>query len=162
MVTARKSQSSQAAQRLVTTVETFLSRVEQVLDQTVRRVFQGEIVPAAEKIVNLFEAHSAIIRRKKPGKESEFGHKVWLDEVDGGLVTCWQVLTGNPDDAEQWAPAMDHHSKQFGHPPGQASADRALYSSANEVYAHAKGVQHVILAKPGRKDDARRQHEQQP
>jgi IS5 family transposase len=79
VVTALKSQNSQAAQRLVTTLETYLPGVEQALDQTVRRVFQGEIVPATEKIVTLFEAHTAIIRRKKPGKESEFGHSPQLN-----------------------------------------------------------------------------------
>lgn len=162
VVTALKNQTSQSAQQLVTTFETYVPLVEQVLNQTVQRVFQGEIVPATEKIVSLFEAHSDIIRRKKPGKETEFGHKVWLDEVEGGLVSHWQVLAGNPPDDEQWQPAIDHHLVQFGHPPWQVSADRALYSPTNEAYAHKKGVTHVILPKAGRKDDARRFHEQQP
>jgi len=29
-------------------------------------------------------------------KESEFGHKVWLDEVDGGIISRYEVLAGNP------------------------------------------------------------------
>jgi transposase, IS5 family len=128
----------------------------------VRRVLQGESVPATLKLVSLFEAHTAIIRRKKPAKETEFGHKVWLDEVEGGIVTRWQVLSGNPPDEEQWQPALDHHIDQFGHPPWQASADRGLYSPDNETYAQAKGVKRIILPKPGRKDDARRLLEQQP
>jgi IS5 family transposase len=161
LVATLKTATSQTAQQLVTTFETYLPRVEQVLDQAVRRVFQGESVPATQKIVSLFEAHTAILRRKKPGKETEFGHKVWFDEVEGGIVTRWQVLTGNPPDAEQWQPAIDHHLQQFGRPPWQASADRALYAPVNEAYAQAKGVKRIILPKPGRKDDARRQHEQQ-
>jgi transposase, IS5 family len=50
----------------------------------VRRVLAGESVPAQRKLVSLFEPHSDIIRRQKPGKETEIGHKVWLDEVEGG------------------------------------------------------------------------------
>jgi len=161
VVTTLKTETGHTAQRLVETFETYLPRVEQALDQAVRRVFQEEVVPATEKIVSLFEAHTAIIRRKKPGKETEFGHKVWLDEVDGGIVTRWQTLEGNPAEDEQWGPAIDHHIAQFGHPPWQASADRGLYSADNEAYAINQGVHHVILPMTGRKDDARRQHEQQ-
>lgn len=162
VMTMLKATSSQSAQHLVETLETYLPRVEQTIDQTVRRVFQDEVVPATEKIVSLFEAHTAIIRRKKPDKETEFGHKVWLDEVDGGIVSRWQVLEGNPDETEQWVPAIDHHIRQFGHPPWQASADRGLYSAENETYAANQGVKRVILPSTGRKDDARRHYEQQP
>lgn len=161
VVTTLKTTTGQGAQRLVETFETVLPRVEQALDQTVRRVFQEEVVPASEKIVSLFEAHTDIIRRKKPGKETEFGHKVWLDEVDGGIVTRWQVLEGNPAEDEQWVPAIDHHIEQFGRPPWQASADRGLYSPDNETYATHRGVKRVILPMTGRKDDARRRYEQQ-
>jgi IS5 family transposase len=44
-----------AAQALAATLETFGPRVEQVIEQTVRRVFQEEQVPAPEKIVSLFD-----------------------------------------------------------------------------------------------------------
>lgn len=162
VVAMLKTTTSQSAQRLVETLATYLPRVEQTIDQTVRRVFHDEVVPATEKIVSLFEAHTAIIRRQKPGKETEFGHKVWLDEVDGGIVTRWQVLDGNPDEAEQWVPAIDYHIAHFGHPPWLASADRGLYSAQNELYAANHGVKRIILPQPGRKSDTRRQHEQQP
>jgi len=146
---------------LVEELKTLLPKVAQVIDQTVRRVFRGESLPAAEKLVSLFESHTDIIRRQKPGKETEFGHMVWLDEVDGGIVTRWQVLSGNPPDVTQWQPAIDYHIQQFGRPPTQASADRGLYSSQNESYAQKQGVKRVILPKPGRKSEARRQHEAQ-
>jgi IS5 family transposase len=156
-----KAEGSQAAQQLLETLEGFLPHVEQALDQTVRRVFEGESLPAREKIVSLFEPHSDIIRRQKAGKPVEFGHKVWLDEVDGGIVTAWRVLDGNPPDAEQWQPAIDHHFQQFDKPPWQASGDRGLYSPDNEAYARRQGVKRPILPKPGRKTEERRQYESQ-
>ncbi|TLN00318.1 ISNCY family transposase, partial [bacterium] len=158
---ALEKQGSEEAQKLAQILATFLPRAEQVVSQTVRRVFDGEQVPAPEKIVSLFEPHTAIIRRNKAHKPTEYGHKVWLDEVDGGIVTRWQVLEGNPSDKEQWKPSLEHHLQQFGHPPHQASADRGVYSSANEAIAQQKGVQHVILPKPGQKSEARKQHEKQ-
>lgn len=156
-----KNQSSRTAAQIVVKLETFIPRVEQALDQTVRRVLQGERVPAKEKILSLFEPHATIIRRGKAGKETEFGHKVWLDEVDGGIVSQWRVLEGNPSDDQQWQPAIDHHIKQFEKPPNLASADRGVYSPDNEAYAHRKGVKRVVLPKPGYKSKERRQYEAQ-
>lgn len=153
---------SAQAETLLATLLTFVPRVEQVIQQTMRRVLDGQSVPASEKIVSLFEPHTAIIRRHKAGKETEFGHKVWLDEVEGGLVTHWSILEGNPADDTQWQPALDHHCRLFGKPPDQASGDRGLFSPDNEAYAQTQGVKHIILPKPGHKSDARRQHEAQP
>jgi transposase, IS5 family len=149
------------AGRLSEVLETFIPRAEQVVSQTVRRVFQGEKVPASEKIVSLFEPHSAIIRRNKARKPTEYGHKVWLDEVDGGIVTRWQVLEGNPNDDQQWLPSLEHHIECFGRPPNQMSADRGVHSSQNEQIAQQRGVKRVILPQPGRKSEARKRHEKQ-
>lgn len=146
---------------LTETLQTFLPRAEKVLDQTKRRVFDGEPVPAAEKLVSIFEPHTDIIRRGKPNKDTEFGHKVWLGEVEGGFISQYRVLDGNPADEAQWQPVLQNHVQQFGHPPWQASADRGVYSAANETFATKLGVKRVILPKPGHKSDARRKHERQ-
>jgi IS5 family transposase len=156
-----KAEGQQVTQRLQTTLDTFVPRVEQAIEQTVRRVFNDESVSAQDKIVSLFEPHTAIIRRQKAGKPTEFGRKVWLDEVDGGIVTRWEILDGNPPDSEQWQPAIDHHLDLFDKPPDLASADRGLYSPDNEAYATRKGVKRVVLPKRGRKTEKRRQHEAQ-
>jgi IS5 family transposase len=158
---ALREQSSKEAKRLADTLEQFIPRVEQVIEQTVRRVFEEQMVPAQEKIVSIFEPHTDIIRRNKAHKPTEFGHKVWLDEVDGGIVANYRVLDGNPPDRDQWRPGLEHHVQQFGKPPYQASGDRGVYSPENEAYATEIGVRRVILPKPGRKSATRRQHEQQ-
>lgn len=158
---ALQARATQEAERLAETLETFIPRAEQVVLQTVRRVFEDEKVPATEKIVSIFEPHSAIIRRNKARKPTEYGHKVWLDEVDGGLVTHWRVLEGNPNDEQQWVPSLEHHIECFGRPPNQMSADRGVHSPENERIAQDRGVKKVILPQPGRKSEARQQHEKQ-
>jgi IS5 family transposase len=150
------------AQGLRDTLETFIPRAEQVIDQTVRRVFEDEKVPAEEKIVSIFEPHTAIIRRGKAGKPVEYGRKVWLDEVEGGIVTRWDVLDGNPSDKLQWVPSLDAHQQMFGKPPTQASADRGVFSTDNETEANNRGIKRVVLPKPGKKSEKRHQHEKQP
>ena len=78
---------NQGSRKLTHTLEELLPRLEQFIEQATRRVFAGEVVPAAEKVVNLFEPHTAIIRKGKPGQAVQFGRVVWLDEVEGGLIT---------------------------------------------------------------------------
>ena len=156
------AQATQESQKLAETLEIFIPRAKQVVAQTVRRVFEQEKVPATEKIVSIFEPHTDIIRRNKAHKPTEYGHKVWLDEVDGGIVTRWEVLAGNPSDQMQWLPSLDHHQARFGKPPHQASGDRGLYSPRNEHIAGERGVKRVILPQPGKKSAARKQYERQP
>jgi len=158
---ALTAQVTPAAERVTGTLDRFIPLVEQVITQTTRRVLQGEQVPASEKIVSLFEPDTAIIRKGKPGKPTEFGRCVWLDEVEGGLISRYTVLDGNPDEKAQLPPSVDHHIAQFGHPPELLTGDRGIHSTANERYAQEHGVTEVVLPKPGKKSAKRIAHEQQ-
>jgi IS5 family transposase len=151
-----------SAQRLVDQLTTFIPRVQQVMRQTQRRVLQGESVPARDKLVSLFEPHTAIIRKGKAGKEVEFGRVVWLDEVEGGIVSRYAVLSGNPPDADQLRPSLDHHRQIFDAPPHLLTADRKVFSPKGEAYAMQDGVKYVAMPKPGACSSARRLHEAQP
>jgi IS5 family transposase len=158
---ALAAQTEEAASILRQQLGTFIPRVAQVIAQTTRRVLEGQKVPAEEKLVSLFEPHSQIIKRGKPQRDVEFGHKIWLDEVDGGIISHFRILDGNAADSQQWQASLDQHVQQFAHPPNLASADRGVYSEPNERYAQNLGVSRVILPKPGAKSPARRQHEHQ-
>ncbi len=60
--------------------------------QTTRRVLEHQEVPASEKLVSLFEPHTAIIRRGKAAPhDTEFGRKLWFSEVEGGIVSEYRV-----------------------------------------------------------------------
>jgi transposase, IS5 family len=150
-----RRQREQKAKRLNQILETFLARTEQVIHQTTRRILQAEQVPASEKIVSLFEAHTDIICRGKESRPVEYGHKIWLNEVEGGLVSHYRILDGNPSDEQQWKPSLKAHLKTFHQPPHQASGDRGLYSEPNEQLAQDLGVQRVILPQPGYRSKAR-------
>ncbi len=159
--TALHQQTSAAGKRLAETLEHYVPLVEQVIEQTTRRVLQGEQVPAGEKVVSLFEPHPAIIRKGKAGKATEFGRVVWLDEVDGGIISRYDVLEGNPDESAQLVPSLKHHRDLFAHPPTMLTGDRGVYSSSNERRAREQGVKYVVLPKPGAKSKRRIVHEGQ-
>ena len=159
--TVLQEQATQAVHSVLETLDTFIPRVEQVLEQTRRRVFQGETVPAPEKIVSLFEPHTAIIRKGKIANATEFGRVVWLDEVEGGIISRYDVLEGNPAEEQQVPRSLDHHLEVFEHPPELLSGDRGTYSPENERYAEKLKVKQVVLPKPGAKSAARVAHEKQ-
>jgi IS5 family transposase len=135
-----------------------LERVRQVIDQARRRVLLGEQVGAREKIVSLFEPHTAIIR-KDP--HTSFGRLIWLCEVDGSLISQYTVLSGNPSEAEQVVPSVDHHLEQFSKPPRVLAGDRGCHSVRGEHYAQEHGIKQVVIPEPGRKSSGRQSYEAQ-
>ena len=153
--------ADRASQRLVRQIDRFVPLVERVLDQTTRRVLRGEAVPAQEKVDSLFAPATAVIRRGKAGKPTEFGRAVWLDETDGGIVSRYAVLEGNPPDADHLVPGLVHHRRLFGRPPDLVAADRGVSSPDNERTAQEMAVRRVALPKPGRCTPERRRHERQ-
>jgi len=159
--TALKQQANRTARKLAERLETFIPRVQQVMLQATRRVLQGESVPAAEKLVSLFEPHTAIICKGKVAQPTAFGRVVWLDEVEGGIISRYAVLDGNPAEAAQVPPSLDHHLALFEHPPNLVAGDRGTYSPEGERYAQDHGVKQVVLPKPGAKSTARAAHERQ-
>jgi IS5 family transposase len=152
-------QAQRKAKRLAATLLHFVPLAKQVIQQATRRVLQGEQVPASEKVVSIFEEHTDIIRRGKESHPVEYGHKIWLNEVEGGLVSHYRILEGNPSDEQQWKPSLKAHIATFQQSPRQASADRGLSSEPNEKLAHDLGVKHVILPKCGYRSKARLKHE---
>ena len=143
-----------AAQRWARQVEVFLPRVERAIAPTVRRVFKGEAVPAPEKIVSLFEPHTQVIVRHKAGQPVEFGRKLWLDEVEGGIVSGWRRLEAPGQAAPQLVPSLVAHQQRFGQPPWLLTADRGVFSPLNEAQAERAGVRRVAIPAAGRASGA--------
>lgn len=142
--------------------EHFVPLVEQGIVQATRRVLEGEQVPAAEKIFSLFEEHTMIITRHKAGKPREFGRKVLIDEVDGGIISRYEVLSEESASERSKLPeSLRVHRERFGRAPLLLAGDRGLYSTENEKQAQEAGVKHVVLPKNGRLSKERQRHEKQ-
>ena len=127
-----------------------------VIDQTRRRVLQGEQVPNAEKIYSIFETHTDLIKRGKVLTPVEFGHKVFLAESAQGLITQYEVLQGNPGDDQQVEPSLERHKENFGRAPELYSSDRGFFSETNVKSCKKKGVQVVCIPQRGGKKTVRR------
>jgi IS5 family transposase len=122
---------------------------DRVIDQSRRRVLQGEQVPTAEKIYSIFESHTALIKRGKAQKPVEFGHKVFLAESAQGLITDYQVLDGNPSDTDHVQSSLDRHKQTFGNPPDLYATDRGFFSIENVQSCEKAGVTQVSIPQRG-------------
>ena len=102
-----------------------------VIEQTCRRMLDGEQVPNAEKIYSIFEPHTDLIKRGKVRTPVEFGHKVFLAESAKGLITQYDVLKGNSVDEIHVAPSLKRHRRVFRRAPDLYGADRGFFSENN-------------------------------
>ena len=119
--------------------------IERVIDQTERRVFQGEQVPAAEKIVSLFEEHTDII--VKGARDVQYGHKINLSTGRSGLILDVVIEQGNPADVDRLLPMLDRHIDVYGKAPRQMAADGGYASVENLREAKARDVDDVVFHK---------------
>lgn len=133
----------------------FLPRVARVSEQTVRRLVQGEVVPARDKLVSLFEPHTQIIVRRKTGKPVALGRKVWLEEVEGGILSGYRILAEAGQDFPYLPDRLVAHQRRFGRPPRLLAADRGVYSAAHEAMAHQARITRVVIPYAGKPPPAR-------
>ncbi len=119
--------------------------LEKVIDQTDRRVFKGEKVPASEKVVSFFEDHTDIIVKKR--RETEYGHKLFLTGGASTMILDCRSVRGNPADSEQYETMLARQQELYGRMPRQVSADGGFASKDNLAYAKGHGVKDAAFAK---------------
>jgi IS5 family transposase len=158
---AEHPQQDPAAERLVGELDRLVPLARRVINQAERRVLQGEAVPAAEKVVSLVEPHTAAIPRHKAGQRVEFGRKLWLAEVDGGIISDVDLLDGAPPDAPRVMGSVGRHRRQFGRPPDLLTGDRGCSTAAVRQDAAQAGVRRVALPHAGPPTKASRARERE-
>ena len=154
VVAALQKQTGQVAQRLLKQAKEVLPLVEGVIAQTRRRVLEGKKMASEQKVLSLFEPHTRAIPRHKGGALVEFGRQVMLDEVDGGIVTRYQILS-HPTEHGQAIEAVAHHCALFEHPPNLVAGDRGVHSAETEERLKAAGVKRVAIPAAGKLSEER-------
>ena len=121
-------------------------------------VLKGETVPAAEKLVSLFEPHSDIIA--KGGRDVHYGHKLNLTSGKSGMILDVVIEAGNPADAERLLPMLERHIDIYGRPPRQMACRRRLCQRRQPQGRQGKGRQGHGVPQEARAED--RRHGQEP
>lgn len=126
-------------------LDRFLPLTQRVMDQTMRRVLQGQSVPAADKIVSIFEEHTDVIRKDR--RQTLYGHKICLSGGASSMILDCKVLEGNPADSTLAKTMVERQVKIFSRPPRQIVFDGGFASKANVSDLKALGVEDVAFSK---------------
>ncbi len=118
---------------------------ERVLNQTRRRVLNGESVPATEKVLSIFEPHTDIIVKDR--RETLYGHKLCLTAGASGLVLDCVVEDGNPADSTLAVKMIERQIDIYGRPPRQAAFDGGFASGPNLTAIKKLKVKDVAFSK---------------
>ena len=122
---------------------------QRVVNQTRRRVFGGEKVPATQKLYSIFEPHTELLKRGKAGKPIEFGHMVAIHQVQGCFITGYDVFERRPTDHSLVEPALKNHEQLFGTLPSELSADRGFHEHSHVTDELQKKIPVVSIPKSG-------------
>jgi transposase, IS5 family len=137
--------ASVQAYLLVFEIEHYLPLIDRVVQQTTRRVLNGESVPSCEKIVSIFEPHTDVIVKDR--RDTFYGHKVCLTTGASGMVVDLVVEEGNPADSTLASRMVERVKGIFGKAPRQATFDGGFSSKANVTDIKALGVEDVAFSK---------------
>lgn len=143
-------------------LEQYTPTVERIVDQAQRRIFDGEAVPAGEKVFSLFEEHTELLKRGKAGKAVEFGHKVLLAQTGEKFITHYRVMPTREEDKELVGETLDAHRALFGQAPATFAADKGFYESVKQLAQLEEEIEIVSICKKGRRtsaEAAREHHE---
>lgn len=132
---------------------------ERIIDQAHRRIFDGEVVPADEKVYSLFEEHTELLKRGKAGKPIEFGHKVLLAQTGEKFITHYKVMPEREEDKDLLPEALGAHRDLFGAFPGTLATDKGFYESVKQLLDLEKVIDTVSICKKGRRTKAEEERE---
>ncbi|MER8917319.1 ISNCY-like element ISMesp5 family transposase [Mesorhizobium sp. M0761] len=119
--------------------------IEQIIAQSERRVLAGDLVPASDKLVSLFEPHADII--VKGSRDTEYGHKLNLTTGRSGMILDLVIEAGNPRDSDRLLPMLERHIGIWGRAPRQAAADGGFASRDNLATAKTLGIRDMAFHK---------------
>lgn len=134
-----------AARGLAHNFERVVGILRKVMDQIMWRIIKGEKVPASERVVSFFEAHTDIIVKGR--RDIQYGHKVFLTGGAPNLILDCRIERGNPADSDLYPNLHERHREQFGRAPGQVSADGGFASRKNLAFAKGREVKDAVFAK---------------
>jgi IS5 family transposase len=123
----------------------FISLVEKVIDQAVRRVINKEKVAATDKIFSIFEEHTDIIIKDR--RDTYYGHKICLSGGASNLILDCQILAGNPADSTLTKEMLERQKDIYGRPPLKVALDGGFASRKNLEDAKGLGIKDVCFSK---------------
>lgn len=116
-----------------------------VIDQTKKRVLDGLTVPAAQKVVSIFEPHTDVIVKDR--RDTFYGHKVYLSGGGSNLITDCVIEDGNPADSQLVKKMLNRHNDIYGQYPLKVAFDGSFASKDNLETTKSMKIKDVCFSK---------------
>lgn len=123
------------------------------------RVYQGETVPASDRIFSIFEPHTELLKRGKAHKPVEFGHMVSIGQTAEKFISFYRVEQKSRHDIHLGDEALKEHKRQFGRYPQQFAADKNYYGGPEHQKKWQERIRVYAVGKKGRRDEEETQRE---
>ena len=108
--------------------------------------WQGETVPASEKVFSIFEPHTELIKRGRREKPVEFGHKVLLCQTRGEVHHRLRGLRAARGGLRlDGSRSSERHEKLFGERPEVLAADKGFCPEKSKFEELAKLVENLAI-----------------
>lgn len=153
-----KATASIVAWGLVEQLRGKLPLMEQVA-ACARRVFNGETVPALDRIFSIFEPHTELLKRGKVRKPVEFGHMVTIGQTAEKFISYYCVEEQSRHDIRVGDESLREHKKAFGAYPAQFAADKNYYGGPAHLEKWEKRIPVYSVGKKGRRDELETERE---
>ena len=126
-------------------IEHYIHLANRVIDQSERRVLQGESVAATDKVVSIFESHADIIIKDR--RDTYYGHKICLTGGASNLILDCIIPEGNPADTTLAISMLDRQKQIYGRYPLKACFDGGFASKDNLKRAKSRQIKDICFAK---------------
>lgn len=140
-------------------LEHYTPLATKVIHQAEKRILEGEMLPAEEKLYSLFEEHTELIKRGKAGKDVEFGHKILIAQNEEKFITHYQALPKRKEDKDLLEETLEAHKSLFGRAPRVLAADRGFYQDREQLKKLAEEIETVSMAKKGKRTTEEKERE---
>ena len=110
----------------------FLPAMNRVAEQARRAHFDGEKVPAAERVFSIFEPHTELLMRGRSQKPVEFGHMVLLCQSPEKFITDYETYRHRKADCQLTETVIERHEGLFGQRPEVLAADMGFCPDAEK------------------------------
>jgi len=116
-----------------------------VIDQSEKRVLHGLPVPAAQKVVSIFEPHTDVIVKDR--RDTFYGHKVCLSGGRSNLIYDCVIEDGNPADSQLVEKMLNRHNEIYEQYPLKVAFDGGFASKQNLKTAKSMKIKDVCFSK---------------
>ena len=144
---------------IVQELEHYLTLADSVLDQTTRRVINGESVPNDEKVFSIFEPHTELLKRGKSWRSIEYGHMIQIEQVRSKLITGYEVFSKKPQEPDLLLAIVEKHKSLFGEYPELVTTDKGYSEKEKVAELEDLGIRTSIGRKGRTKSEATHKRE---